>query len=385
MKIPLVDVAWQHRQVRPALDQAFDELLTDPTCDDSAYCKALEADFVAYFGRTATAPVYAVSVQSGRAAQFLILKALGIGPGAEVITVPNSDMATTAAISQTGASLVFVDVEAESHNLDPALLEAAITPRTRAIVPVHMYGLPAQMAAINSVAQRHQLLVIEDATLALGAEFQAKQVGLWGAAGFFSFAPRKVLGGIGNGGMVITQDQALARQIGLLKGYGLPPERGEAPIAERHLYLGLANECEGYNLKLDGVQAAVVKAKFVHLDAWAALRQAVADQYSTALAGLPGVKIPQVPAGTRHGWRNYTIAVPNRDRVQVHLRENGITAAALYIPPVHLQPVYQHLGLGPGSFPVAESLAESLLCLPIYPGMTAAQVAYVLATLKAVL
>lgn len=386
MQIPLVDVAWQHQRVRATLDRVFDQMLTDPTCDGAVFCKQLEADFVTYFGKSTAASgsstVYAVSVQSGRAAQFLTLKALGIGPGDEVITVPNSDMATTAAISHTGASLVFVDVDAQTHNMDPTLLEAACTPRTRAIVPVHMYGLPAQMDAICEIAKRHDLFVVEDATLALGAEYQGQKVGLLGDAGFFSFAPRKVIGGIGNGGMVITKDAKLAREIGLLKGYGLPPERGEAPIAQRHLYVGLANESEGYNLKMDGIQAAIVSAKFAHLDEWANLRQVVADHYNADLATIPDLQSPVVPSGVRHGWRNYTIAVPHRNEVQQHLRNQGVTAATLYIPPVHLQPVYRHLGLGPGSFPVAEALAQTLLCLPIYPGMPPEQVDAVVSSIR---
>ncbi len=226
--------------------------------------------------------------------------------------------------------------------------------------------------------------------MALGAEFQGTKVGLLGDAGFFSFAPRKVIGGIGNGGMIVTKDAALARQIGLLKGYGLPPEEGEAPIAERHLAVGLANESEGYNLKMDGIQAAIVSAKFVHLDAWAILRQAVADRYSTQLAGVPGAQVPCAPNDVRHGWRNYVIAIPHRGKVQAHLRGRGITSATLYTPPVHLQPVYQHLrsgadGLRPGSFPVAEALAQTLLGLPIYPGMSPEQVDAVVSSISEVL
>jgi len=370
MTISLVDVAWQHRQVRDELDRAYDELLTDPTCDGVGFCHALEAQFADFMGEG----VYAVSVQSGRAAQFLALLALGIGAGDEVITVPNSDMATTAAISHTGARFVLVDVDERTHNMDPAKIEAAITPRTRAIVPVHMYGLPAEMDAICEIARRHDLHVLEDATLALGAEYRGQKVGAIGDGGFFSFAPRKVMGCIGNGGMVVTKDPALARQVQRLKGYGLEPERGELPIAQRHLAAGALHTLEGHNLKMDGIQAAVVSAKLPHAAEWGTMRQAIADRYTAALNGLPDVEPPFVPEYMRHAWRNYVITTPRRDDVRAHLRERGITSAVLYTPPVHLQPAYAELGLGPGSFPVAEALAGALLGLPIFPGMTDEQV-----------
>lgn len=370
MTIPLVDVAWQHRQVREELDRAYDALLTDPTCDGAGFCHALEAEFAAFMGMG----VHAVSVQSGRAGQFLALLALGIGPGDEVITVPNSDMATTAAISHTGARFVLVDVDQRTHNMDPALIESAITPRTRAIVPVHMYGLPAEMDAIYAIARRHDLYVLEDATLALGATYRGQSVGTLGHGGFFSFAPRKVLGSIGNGGMFVTKDAALARQVRRLKGYGLEPEQGEAPIAQRHLAAGTLHTLEGHNLKMDGIQAAVVSAKLRHVAEWGAMRQAIAERYTTQLASSPEVEPPFVPEYMQHAWRNYVITLPRRDAVREHLRQRGITSAVLYTPPVHLQPAYQARNLAPGAFPVAEALAESLLALPIYPGMTDAQV-----------
>jgi dTDP-4-amino-4,6-dideoxygalactose transaminase len=378
MEIPLLDVTWQHAQVRPEIERALDQLLTDDASDGAGFVVALEQAFAARLGEG----VYAVGVQSGLAAELLILMALGIGPGDEVITVPNSDIATTAAISQTGARFVLVDVDARTHTLDPDRLEAVVTARTRAIVPVHLYGLPADMDAIRAVAQRHDLAVIEDATLALGATYRGAPVGTLGEAACFSFAPRKVVGGVGNGGMVTTRDPALAERIRLLRGYGLDPRVGEAPIVEREAYSGFAHLVEGHNRKLDPFQAAVVGAKLSRLEEWAACRQAIAERYDDRLAAVPEIELPWVPEHARHAWRNYVIRVPDRERVRADLRALGIATAVLYTPPVHLQPVYRHLGLGPGSFPIAEALARDLVCLPMHPGLTMEQVDTVAAALS---
>jgi dTDP-4-amino-4,6-dideoxygalactose transaminase len=368
--IPLVDVAWQHAQVRAEIDRALDELLTNATCDGAGFVGSLETAFAARLGDGA----HAVGVQSGLAAEFLVLTALGIGPGDEVITVPNSDIATTAAISQTGARFVLVDVDPRTHTLDPNGLEAALTPQTRAIVPVHMYGLPADMDAIRLVAGRHGLVVVEDATIALGAAYRGAPVGTLGDAACVSFAPRKVLGGVGNGGMVVTRDPALAERVRLLRGYGLDPRVGEAPIVAREAYARFDHLVEGHNLKLDPIQAAVVGVKLTRLDEWADRRHAAADRYGERLAAVPGLELPWVPAHARHAWRNYVVRVPHRDRVRTELRKRGIATAVLYVPPVHLQPVYRHLGFGPGSFPHAEAVARDLLCLPMHPGLTMEQV-----------
>jgi dTDP-4-amino-4,6-dideoxygalactose transaminase len=370
MAIPLTDVAWQHRQVRAEIDRAVDRILTDTLADGAPLVAELEAAMVRRLGEG----VDTIAVQSGLAAQFLILKALGIGPGDEVITVPNSDIATTAAISHTGASFVLVDVDARTHNLDPDRIEAALTPRTRAIVPVHMYGLPAAMDEINDVARWHGLAVIEDATLALGARYRGTEVGAIGDAGFFSFAPRKVLGGTGRGGLVATRNQQLAARVRLLKGYGLEPSHGEAPIRERQQHAGLDHLAEGFNLQLNPMEAAVISAKLARADEWAARRQAVADRYAERLSGVPGIELPAVPPGVVHAWRNFVVRVPDRDRVRARLRERDIATAVLYTPPIHRQSVYRGLSLGPGSFPVAEALAQVLLCLPMHPGLSDAQV-----------
>lgn len=381
MEIPLVDVAWQHRQVRAEIDQGIDRLLNDPTCDGTEFVQQLENNFASRIGQG----VRAISVQSGTAAEFLVLRALGIGPGDEVLTVPNSDLATTAAISHTGATPVLVDIDPKTYTVDPEKIRAAITPHTRAIIPVHMYGLPAEMDSIQETARQYGLKIVEDSAIALGAEYRGAMTGTLGDAGFFSFAPRKVLGGIGSGGMVTTRDPDLAYRVRMLRGYGLPPEHMERPIGERHKDPGLDHHAEGHNLRLDSVQAIVIEAKFAHLDEWRALRQQVADRYTAGLGSVPEIELPYVPAPMRHAWRNYVIKIPARDRVRARLLQQGITVATFYSPPVHLQPVYQHLGLGPGSFPVAEAVAQSLLCLPMHPGLTEEQTDLIIAALTSAL
>ena len=378
MTVTLMDVAWQHDQVRSEIDRALDQILTDVHSDGAELIAALENTLARRFGDG----VDAITVQSGLAAEFLILKALDIGVGDEVVTVPNSDVATTAAISHTGARFVLVDVDPRTHNLDPDRLEAALTPRTRAIVPVHLYGLPAAMDDINDIAGRHGLRVIEDATLAFGAAYRGSPAGVLGDAACFSFAPLKVLGGAGSGGLVTTRDPRLAARVRLLKGYGLDPSRGEAPMRERQAHAGFEHLAEGYNLRLNPIEAAIIGAKLPLADEWAARRQAIANLYTERLAAIPGITLPAVPPDVRHAWRNYVVRLPHRDQVRARLQERGIATAVLYTPPVHLQPVYRGLGLGPGSFPVAEALARDLLCLPMHPGLTTAQVQEVAATLS---
>lgn len=373
MEVPLTDVSWQHRQVWDEIHTAIDGLLTAVPCDGAYLAHRLEQAFERYYGDG----WIALSAQSGLAAEFLLLKAFGIGPGDEVITVANSDLATTAAISHAGARFVLAEVRRETANLDPGQVERLITPRTRAIMPVHMYGHPAEMEAITAIARRHKLLVLEDATLALGATSGGRKAGTMGDGAFFSFAPRKVMGGAGNGGMALVRDPEAAERFRLYRGYGLNPAIQDLPIPERHKQPGQIHEAEGYNLKLNGLEAAIVAAKFARLDQWVQLRREAAARYTELLAGCPGVQTPAVRAGDQPAWRNYTILSEDRDGLRRHLLAQGITVAMLYTPPVHLQPVYRGLGLGPGSFPTSEYLGSRLLCLPIYPGITAEQIDHV--------
>jgi dTDP-4-amino-4,6-dideoxygalactose transaminase len=378
-RIPLTDVAWQHAAVRAEIDAGIDRLLCDPDCDGLPFVHALEAAVAEYHG----GDVHAIAVQSGTAAEFLLLKGLGIGPGDEVITVPNSDLATNAAISHVGAKQVLVDVTPVGFGIDADAVERAIGPATKAILPVHMHGTPADMRALRAIAERHRLLLVEDATLALGARVGEAQVGMLGDGAFFSFAPRKVLGGTGNGGLVLTRDPEVARRVRMYRGYGQDPSVMDLPVAVRQRIGGQGHVVEGHNLKLDGIQAIVILAKFRHLDAWRELRAAAAATYDRDLAGTPGLELPQVRAGDRPAWRNYTVRSHDRDGLRDHLLRHHIASGTLYAPPVHLQPVYRDLGHPAGSFPVAERLGSELLNLPIYPGIRAEQQARVVAAVRA--
>jgi len=248
-----------------------------------------------------------------------------------------------------------------------------------------MYGLPSELDPIVEIARRHDLRVIEDATLGIGAKYRGRPTGTLGEAAFFSFAPRKVIGGAGNGGMVVTADAELARQVKLLRAYGLDPEHSERPSSERMSAPGADHMVEGFNLKLDGIQAAIIGEKLRCLDDWTARRQAVADFYTTRLAEVAGVVPPFVPVHVRHAWRNYVVRVPERDVVRAHLRERGIATAVLYSPPVHLQWVYRHLGYAAGNFPHAEAVAKDLMALPMHPGLEQSQAAYVVDSLVSAL
>jgi dTDP-4-amino-4,6-dideoxygalactose transaminase len=362
----MTDLAWQHAQVRDQIDQVFDRILTSPGADTIGFVHALEEKVAHWLGDD----IVAVGVQSGLAAEFLTLKALVVGPGDEVITAPNSDLATTAAISHCGARFVLVDIDPDTYNVDPSLVEAAITPRTRAIVPVHMYGLPAEMDEINAIGRRHNVPVIEDATLAMGSEYRGAKAGTLAEAGFFSFATGKVIAGTSNGGIVVTRNVELAGRVRLLKGYGQDPSIVDVPNEQRRTQRRYDHLAEGYNLKLDGMQAALVGVKFDRVDDWARRRSAAAARYQERLSGVPGVVLPKVPSHMRHSWRNFVVRVPGRDQVRDSLARRDISTGVLYIPPVHLQSVYRHLRLGPGSYPNAEAVAESLLLLPMHPGLT---------------
>lgn len=363
IRIPIFDTTIQHRRLLPALEAALRDVLLGAQWDVVPQVRDLEREMSAALGGG-----HAVGVQSGTAALFLILKALDIGPGDDVVTVANSDISTTAAISHTGARFVLCDVEPQTMTMDPADLERRLTPKTRAILPVHLYGHPADMGPIMEIARRRGLMVVEDAALALGATYYGETAGLIGAAGAVSFAAHKVIGGAGNGGMAVTRDPDLAERLRLLRGYGQHPARQEMPAAERHRLDRLEHLVEGYNLRLDSLQAAIVRVKLPYLPAWQAERQALADRYAGHFAGTR-VQAPAVRTGCTHAWRNYIVRVPERDRVRENLLGRGIGVNTLYAPPVHLQPVYAALGLGRGSFPVAERAADELLGLPLYPGL----------------
>jgi dTDP-4-amino-4,6-dideoxygalactose transaminase len=352
--IPASDLGAGYVALRDELDPAIQAILAGGEYERGEDLWRLEEELAAACG-----VAHAVAVGSGLAALFLALRALGVGPGDEVIAPPNTDISTCAAISHTGAEFVWADVDEATHNLDPARVAEAITPRTRAIVAVHLYGLPAPADELRALAEPRGIVLVEDAALAFGARVGDRPAGSLGDVAAFSFAPAKVLGAYGDGGLITTDDGALARRARLLAGYGEPFREAMAgPDGRQRL------EAEGYHSHLDLLQAAVLRVKLRHLPAAAARRRALAARYDAGLAGSPAI-VPPVPAGVTHAYRNYVVRVPRRDAVRATLAARGIETALLYVPPLHRQPVYRGRAAGP--FPIADRLAEELLCLPMYP------------------
>jgi dTDP-4-amino-4,6-dideoxygalactose transaminase len=351
-----------NERMRAEIDEAIRAVIDDGRFELGREVYEFETAFAAYCGVP-----HAVAVHSGTAALHVALRAMNIGAGDEVITVSNTDMSTVAAIRFVGARPVLVDIEASSLNMDPRALAAAVTPRTRAVIPVHMYGRPAEMAPINEVARAHRLLMLEDAALATGARYQGTATGGLGDAGAFSFAPGKVLGAFGWGGMITTGDAEIARRARMFRAYGEDPAQYPPPAAGFR-FATLHPEVVGWNVRMDTIQAAVLLVKLRHLAPAIEERRAIAARYRRGFAGLP-VTMPDDPAHMRCVYRNVVVRVPRRDAVRRALYEAGIPTGTHYIPPVHLQPAYQDLGYAKGSLPETERAADELLTLPIYPGM----------------
>jgi len=318
-----------------------------------------ERDFAAYCG---TAECVAVS--NGTAALHLTLASLGIGPGDEVITVAHTFIATAEAISAVGATPKFVDIDPVSYCMDASLIEAAITPKTRAILPVHLYGQMADMDAILAVAKRHNLPVIEDACQAHGSEYKGCRAGSLGVAGCFSFYPGKNLGACGEAGAVTTNDADLARRIRMWRDHG-SLRKYEHQIA-------------GYNMRMEGVQGGILAVKLRYLDRWNELRREAAAQYARVLAGTPVIVPEEMPYG-KHVYHLYVVQSSDRDALRQQLADAGIESGLHYPIPLHMQQAYLHLGYKQGDFPVTEQVKSRILSLPIYPGITAEAVEYVAA------
>jgi dTDP-4-amino-4,6-dideoxygalactose transaminase len=368
MRIPASDDSYQNQRVLPQIEAEVKRLLLDSRTPRTPEIPALEKDISERLGGC-----IAVAVQSGTAAMTLALRGMGIGPGDEVIAPPNSDLTTTSSVSHTGGRFVLCDVEDDTMNLDPARIEEKITPRTKAIFPVHLAGHPADMDPILDIARRRGLMVVEDACLSLGATYKGRITGLIGDVGCLSFGIGKVISGAGDGGMVVTRNEAIAHEVRLLRGVGSYPSITDLPPEQRMLVTSLNFEREGYFVQMNAMQAAILRVKLPHLADWQAERNALADRYASRFAGTP-VRAPVVRPGCTHTWRDYIVRLPGRDTVRTALRERGIATHVRYIPPVHLQPVHRGLGLGPGSFPVTERIAAEQLGLPMYPGLRPEQV-----------
>jgi dTDP-4-amino-4,6-dideoxygalactose transaminase len=359
--IAYVDLQAQYRAIKPEVDEAVLRVL------DSAQF-VLGPDVVAFeqaFARYCRA-ADAVGVNSGTSALHLALLACGIGPGDEVITVPFTFVATVSAIVYSGARPVFVDVEPRTLTMDPAKVEQAITPRTKAIMPVHLYGHPADMDPILEIARRRGLRVIEDAAQAHGAEYKGRRCGSIGDIAGFSFYPGKNLGAYGEGGAVVTSDPELARTVRLLRSWG------EEKRYEHRL--------KGFNYRMDGIQGAILGVKLRYLDAWTEARRTRAALYDRLLADAP-VQPPVSQPDCRHVYHCYVIRTPQRDQYRQALTERQIHTGIHYPIPVHLQPAHADLGYHAGDFPVAEAAAAEVLSLPMFPELTDAQVETVAAAL----
>lgn len=357
--IPFLDLKAQYASVAPELEAAVLEVLRSGAYVLGPAVGRFETAFAAYCG----AP-HAVGVSSGTSALVLALKALGVGPGCEVITAPATFVATVAAIEATGARPVFVDIDPATWTLDPARLGAALTPRTRAIVPVHLHGRLADMGPILAFARAHGLLVVEDAAQAHGAARDGRRAGAFGDAGCFSFYPGKNLGACGEAGAVTTGDPAVADRVRRLRDWG---QAGKYNHVER-----------GSNERLDSVQAAALSVKLRRLDGWTEARRAVARRYSAGLRGLAGVGLPAPDAGAEHAWHVYAIRVADRDAVRAGLEARGVSTGIHYPTPVHLQPAWRDLGHHAGDFPAAEALSRETLSLPLFPELSDRDIAAVI-------
>lgn len=362
MEIPFVDLKAQYRQIKDEVDPAVLAVMQRGDFILGGAVTEFERQFAEYCGVK-----YCIGVDSGYSALELMIRAYDIGPGDEVITAANTFIATTLAVSNAGATPVLVDCDPETYNIDPTKIEAAITPRTRAIMPVHLYGQVADMDAIRVIARKHNLLVFEDAAQAAGARYKGHMAGSLGDAAAFSFYPGKNLGAYGDGGAVTTNDPAVAEKIRLLRNIG-----------QKVKYF---HEIKGYNHRLDTIQAAVLCVKLPWLNEWNAERRRAAATYADMLAGLPLVT-PTTADYAEHIFHLYVVRVADREPLMEHLKEMGIATGLHYPIPIHLQPAYAELGYERGDFPVTEAYAETIVSLPIFPELDDAKVAYVAGAIR---
>ena len=364
MKVPFLDLKAQHAPIRAQLDGAIAEVIDSSAFAGGPFVAAFETDFAAYCGTR-----FAIGTGNGTDALWMAMLALGIGAGDEVVTVPATFMATAEAITYCGARPVFVDIDESTYTLNPELLAKAITPRTKAILPVHLFGQTADMKPIMEIASRHGIPVIEDACQAHGARYQGKMAGSLGRAGCFSFYPGKNLGAFGEAGAVVTDDAKLEARLKTLRDHGQVRKYFHSLI--------------GWNARMDGIQGAVLRVKLKMLDAANSRRREHAALYDQLLADIEGVVIPTTAPANDHVHHIYAIRIQNRDLVLQSLAEKGISCAIHYPIPVHLQEAYRSLGCGRGSYPVAEQCAGEFLSLPMYPELTQIQIQAVAAELAA--
>jgi dTDP-4-amino-4,6-dideoxygalactose transaminase len=354
IKVPYLDLKAQYRSIKPEIDAAIARVLESCLFVLGPEVAAFEQDFAAYSGTSEC-----IALNSGTSALHLALLAGGVGPGDEVITVPFTFVASVAAVVYAGAKPVLVDIDPRSFTMDPASIEAVLTPRTKAIMPVHLYGQPADMDPIMEVARRHNLVVIEDAAQAHGAKYKGRPVGSIGNMACFSFYPGKNLGAYGEGGAVTTSNTEYARAVRMLRDWG----------QDRKYHHVL----RGYNYRMEGFQGAILRVKLRHLDSWTEARRAIVNKYNQLLADS-GMELPTQMPWARHVYHAYTVRTKERGVVQAALEKEGIQTGIHYPVPVHLQPAYADLGYARGAFPHSEKAADEVLSLPLFPEMTDDQI-----------
>jgi len=363
MTVPFLNLRAAHDPIKAEILSAIQQVIETSAFAGGTFVTRFDEEFAAYC-RTK----HSVGLGSGTEALWLPLLALGAGPGDEVITVPSTFMATAEAITYCGAKPVFVDIEEKTYTMDPALLEKAITPKTKAIIPVHLFGQTADMDPILEIANRHGLPVIEDACQAHGAEYNGRRAGSIGIAGAFSFYPGKNLGAMGEAGSVTTDDDALKAKVETLRDHGQQKKYHHSMI--------------GWNARMDGMQGAILSIKLKHLERGNEARRTNAALYHKLLAGEANIILPQEAPGRRHVYHLYPIRTPRRDIVLETLSKRSIHCGIHYPIPVHLQEAYKELGLGKGSFPVAERCAQEFISLPMFPELAPDQIETVVTELR---
>ncbi|MCX8022628.1 MAG: DegT/DnrJ/EryC1/StrS family aminotransferase [Syntrophorhabdaceae bacterium] len=366
MKVPFLDLKAQYETIKEEINIAIQDVIEHTAFAGGPYVSKFEEAFSEFCGSS-----YAIGVGSGTEALWFCLLGLGIGPGDEVITVPNTFIATAEAISFSGARPVFVDVDEKTYNMDPNLIESAITSKTKAIIPVHLFGQVADMEPIMAIAKKHGLYVVEDACQAHGAEYKGKKAGTFGVAGAFSFYPGKNLGAYGEAGAIVTDNLELADRIRVLRDHG----------QARKYYHNII----GWNGRMDGIQGAVLSVKLRYLTTWNDKRRKNAYLYNSMLKGIDGLVTPYEADYGKHVYHIYAIRVKERENVISKLAERGVSCGIHYPVPIHLQTAYSSLCLIEGRFPIAEKVTKEFVSLPMYPELTEEQIKHVVKELEGVL
>ena len=366
MNVPFLNLKIQYESIKDEINAAISGVIEKTAFAGGPFVAQFEEEFAEFCQCQ-----HAIGVGNGTDALWLPLLALGIGRGDEVITVPSTFIATAEAISFCGATPVFVDIDEQTYNMNPDLLEAAITPKTKAIIPVHLFGQTADMDPIMDIAKKHNLYVIEDACQAHGSEYKGKRAGSIGDASAFSFYPGKNLGAYGEAGAIVTNNADLTSKTKMFRDHG----------QARKYYHGMI----GWNARMDGIQGAILSAKLKHLESWTEARRKNASLYNELLSNVDGITTPREADYTRHVYHIYAIRVQNRDELIEKLAEKEIFCGIHYPIPLHLQEAYSFLGLGKGSFPIAEKCAEEFVSLPMFPELTEAQIKYTTDEIKKLL